>query len=439
MKRAEKIAAALVALLVCWLHLPTAERGPWPPRFSSFTLSNGLEADYLQGKTSALSVVQVLVRGGSRMDPAGREGLTCLTLSLVLQIPDSTLVHRLMEMGSTYYQSLENDYGLITIVCQSRFLDETLKIICPVMADPLLSGLRINAIKDHMKALQKSENDQPLDRLRLLLAQAFFAGTPCGHSAYGNADSLKAITRDDIAASHRALFCSGNLKVAAASDLDEPAVREIISRRFAAFASGPAVAPPPAAANANPPKELSQRLEQKQSHIAIAWRLGGAEPLGANVIRGVLLETLLGQGAGSRLWALRSRQDLAYAFGAFDLNLSCGSLFCVYVKTESGRGGEGLAALRNILADLWQNGVDEGEFAATQTMAEADLLRRSESKEQLSALPLRLEGLGLGAAFADGFASRLRSVSREEFNAFLRSALSPEGRMEITIGPEAAK
>ena len=149
-----RLLAALLAILAL---LPLrAREGPWPEAPNRFELDNGLAVICFVDSNSSNSVVQILVNGGQRLEAPGKQGLTYLTISLALKVSERVDVRYLMEMGSDYNLSVFPDYALVTVQCQSVFLERTLEILAKQMADPLLTGIRINAVKTRLKNLQKA-------------------------------------------------------------------------------------------------------------------------------------------------------------------------------------------------------------------------------------------------------------------------------------------
>jgi zinc protease len=88
-----------------------------------------------------------------------------------------------------------------------------------------------------------------------------------------------------------------------------------------------------------------------------------------------MLENLLGEGIGSKLWPLRSEMNLAYNLKAKAIQMRKAGILWVYLKTDNSRKEKASDALTKILTDLYQNGVSAEEFAATKIRTRAYFLR----------------------------------------------------------------
>ena len=84
-------------------------------------LENGLTLIYQKDSASAITVVQVLIRGGQQADPDDKQGLAYLTTRLALEIPDNKKAQNLMSQASRIYMTCYGNYSIITITRVSAF------------------------------------------------------------------------------------------------------------------------------------------------------------------------------------------------------------------------------------------------------------------------------------------------------------------------------
>jgi predicted Zn-dependent peptidase len=152
--------------------------------------------------------------------------------------------------------------------------------------------------------------------------------------------------------------------------------------------------------------------------------------------RGVLLETLLGKGPGSRLWPLRVDERLAYGVDADLTWTKSAGILIAHLETGRSKENEAAAALDRTLDALREKGVTEAEMEATRTMARARFLRSTEAK----AARLRTLGLFETLGFTDpGFPlpllEAITGTTAEDMNAFVRQVLDPARALRISVGP----
>lgn len=430
----------LLALLILLLALlPAGVKGssgaPWrlgrEPR--AFTLDNGMTVILQQDASAPITVTQLLVRGGDNDDPPGLGGLAYITARLGLEITEQARLQQLMDFGSSFALSVMGDYSLVTIRSLSRHVDATLDVLSGMMSEPLVSDLRVGALKDHMRHLQKLETDDPDMLMAKTLAAAYFGASGYGAARYGDEASLARIGRKDIQSFFRSHYVAGNMVAVVISDLDEETVKPLIARRLGRFPAGerpPSRSLPPR----RPPPALAVERQTAQTLVSLSVSL--PELNAENFFLGALLESWLGKGIGSRLWPLRSRGNLAYGLNAELQPNRDAMLLNVYMKTEARRSPEARSELERLLKAVGGDGIDEAGLASAKAYARADFWRENESRERRAATLAFLEGSGLSWRLAGDFGERLEKIGLEDFNGFLRAWLAPERWVSLMIGPE---
>jgi len=398
-------------------------------------LTNGLTVISQTDDSSANSVVQLFVRGGSRDDPgAAGSGLAYLTMRLALEVPDQTKLRQLMNFGSSFSLHVSKDYALITIRALSRHLEPTLEILTAIFRQPLFSGLRIDSIKEQMLHLQKKEADDPTELMRSLTAENFFGRRGYGAELFGDEASLAAIGKKDIQEFFNTHFVAANMVAVIISDQGEGALKPMLDRFLGSLPAGQKLPlqPPQAGKAARPAVTVAR--QSAQTLVAYAVLLPALDP--ENFLLASLLENWLGKGIGCKLWSLRDQSDLTYGVNAEVLPQKDAMLLNVFMKTESGRADEARKNLLQILKTLHDNGISEEELSAGRAYVQADFWRENESRERRAATLAFMEGMGLSYRLAGDFHARLGEIQRDRLNRFIREWLAPERWLLLRIGPQ---
>ena len=400
---------------------------------SAFTLDNGMTVILQQDASAPITVVQLLVRGGDNDDPPGCGGLAYLTARLGLEITEQARLQGLMDFGSSFSLAVMGDYSLVTIRSLSRHLDATLDVLAGMMSEPLISDLRVGALKDLMRHLQKMEDDDPDLLMVKTLAATYFGANGYGAARYGNEASLARIGRKEIQSFFRGHYVAGNMVAVVISDLDWETIKPLIARRLGKFPAGERPPSRPLPPRRPPPAGLAVERQTAQTLVSLSVLL--PELNADNFLLAALLESWLGKGIGSRLWPLRSRGSLAYGLHAELQPNRDAMLLNVYLKTEARRSSEAQAELERLLAAISRDGCDAAGLESAKAYAKADFWRENEGRERRAATMAFLEGAGLSWRLAGEFAQRLEKIGLEEFNAFLRARLAPERWFSLLIGP----
>jgi predicted Zn-dependent peptidase len=425
-------------LIAGWLglqayRLPGSDSTDSPDGPKKLIMPDQYSLIYNHDQTSRITWIQILIKGGKAAEPENLKGLAYLTTRLALDIPDESKMLSLMANAAVFSVSVAGDYSLITIGSLSEKLNDTLSALTKVISNPLFSGLRIDRIKELMESIQKMEQDDPLQLMNLAHYRIFFGDRGYGGSAFGSQESLAAIKKKDIINFYEKYFNTSNMVIAVSTDLDENQAKEIIDRHFSRFPVGKPVNLTTQKFTSSALKHENIEKERIQTHISLTALLPELTP--ENFVLGSFLETLLGKGIDSKLWFLRSKNNLAYTVNAEVTQMKDGGFLSIYMKTSNQKKEEALSLLNKIIQDVQSKGLDADEFRVTQTCAKAEFLRQNETKERRTLNLAYFEALGLGYDFYDKFFSLIDRISLEQMNEFIKKYLASENIFEVSIGP----
>ena len=403
-----------------------------PPK--QLSLENGLTYIYQKDVSSAVTVVQVLIRAGKRDEPKGKEGLAYLTTRLAIAIPDQRKVQDLMDQATRLTMDSKSDYSFINISCLSENLDDSLETMTKIMRDPLFSGLKIDGIKKQMNRRRESAEDDSIQVAHDACFEIFFKDTPYGSSMFGTEESVKAIKKKDIENFYKSHFVARNMVVVCTSNLEEEEISKLVEKYFIKFPASTLSEPEPL--TINPPSEKSHSLERDTEQTLASYAFPLPRINARNLILAYMLENLLGKGFNSRLWPLRQKEKLAYLVNSRANQLKEGGFIEAYLETENSKKDLAMDALNKVLLELYEEGVSEKELQVTKTNSKANFLRNNETKNVRSITIAYFEALGVGYDFINRYFSEIDATSLEEFNAYIKEMLNPEKGISIAVGPK---
>lgn len=399
------------------------------------TTSNGLSLVYQKDKSSAVTVFNLVIKGGKRAEPVGNDGLAYLTTRLSLEIPDRGKVQDIMSQATRISMNSKGDYSVITVSCLSENLEDVAELTSKIILDPLFSGIRIDNIKKMMNHLRKAEADDSPNAAYNAAIETFFKGMSYGKSVLGTEETLKAIKKKNIQDFYKKYFVAGNMVITVITDFDEELTFRILEKHFSPIPLGKA--PTPEAITLSPLQENSLVLEKEaqQTLISRVFLLPRITP--KSYILASLIKNLLGQGVNSRLWSsLRIKEKLAYNVNARATLMKGAGVLEAYLETDNGKRESAAEALKMVLVNLYEHGVTEEELDITKTHYKSYFMRENETKENRAHSLSSFEGLGFGFDFFTKFFQNVDNVTLEDINTFIKEYLKPDQGLEITIGPK---
>jgi predicted Zn-dependent peptidase len=247
--RAWLAAAAVCALAVTISAQETLDRRKAPapgkapvlrvPAWTRSTLGNG--ADLIVSEKHDLPLVSFTVTflgGANQFEPAGREGLASLAAALLSEGTKTrdgeALSNALQLLGTSVSAGIGGESGSIGFVSTSAKFPATLDLL----ADMLLNSTFPEAGLERLRGQRLVGLTQARAQPRAIADRVFpriLYGDAHPYGRVVTEQSLKAITRDDIAAFHSRYFQPARALVAVVGDVTAPAATRAIEKALAAW------------------------------------------------------------------------------------------------------------------------------------------------------------------------------------------------------------
>ena len=231
------ITAAMVAVAAIRLGAqatkpPVAKPAPVYafPKVQTRTLPNGLVVQIVEDHALPLVAVRTVIEGGALLDPAGKEGLYALDLSL---LRDGTAAMN----GEQLAQAIDQMGATVTPTSFTAITDELAQAL-PLMGEMLMHPTFPAEAVDRRKAattstLQRAEGQAPTAANRILNAVLFGPDHPLGRTA--TPASIAAITRDDLVRFHDANVRPQNVTLVIVGDVVPATVMPLVTRVFGSW------------------------------------------------------------------------------------------------------------------------------------------------------------------------------------------------------------
>jgi zinc protease len=234
----------------------------------------------LPTKTPVVSL-RLAFRAGSVDDPAGKEGLTSLTLRLLVEggtksYSSAQLLDALYPLAAEIDGSTDKELSVLYARIHKDKLDAFFKIFSEVLLEPRFDEAQLARLKtqalDTIKNRLRSENDEALGKIEL--DALLYAGHPYGHFIGGTVSGLTSITMDDVKAHWKNVFTQDRLIIGLAGPVDAKLEKQLKDAAKKLPEKGaPAVVLPPA------PGPHGQAVVVKKETASTAVSLGFTTPL----------------------------------------------------------------------------------------------------------------------------------------------------------------
>jgi predicted Zn-dependent peptidase len=253
----------------------------------------------------------------------------------------------------------------------ARVLDADLPLAVDVLSDMVIGSLitpkDVDAERNVVLEEIAMNDDDPSDTAHEAFTAKLFGDTPLGRPILGTADSINAITREQIFEHYQVRYTPEHLVVAAAGNLDHEAVVRLVAQAFGPVLDHAAEPAPPRLNGTNPGSGtegagttlVSRGIEQANLVL-------GSEALSRTDDRRFALGVLnaaFGGGMSSRLFQeVREKRGLAYSVYSFAAQHADTGMWGIYVGCLPAKADEVLGICTEEITRLVEGGLTDAEL-----------------------------------------------------------------------------
>jgi predicted Zn-dependent peptidase len=318
----------------------------------------------------------------------------------------------------------------------AKVIDRHVPLAVDVLTDMLLNSTFDPAelAKEQKVVLEEIRmyDDNPDDMTHDLFTRTMWSDSHLGEPTIGYANTVSALTRDDLREHMRLRYAPNAVVVAAAGNVDHDDLVALFGKAFEHF-KGAAELPIPQRPTLTP-AALIKRKDTEQAYVVL-----GTEGLSQRDERRYTLsvmDTIFGGGMSSRLFQeVREKRGLAYTVYSFQQTYRDAGLFAVSAGTSPSSVQECVDVIVEELLLLAERGVTDAELRLAKEHIKGNLTLSLESTSG------RMIRLGRGE-FALGrflpieeIEEKIEAVQKDEILALAAELLVPEKLGMCVLGP----
>ncbi len=388
-------------------------------RFHETRLANGLRVIPEVNPEARSAAMGYFVRTGARDETPEESGVSHFLEHMVFKGPEGMSA----EEVNLAFDALGAQYNAFTSEENTVFYGAVLPELLPDLLS-LFSRLMRPALREEDFATEKKVileeialyADRPdfvaYERAR----EHYFKNHPLANRVLGTEESIRALTRDQMAAYHDRRYRTGNLVLAFAGNLDWERIVDLAARLTDGWPAGePGRSYPPF----SPPRDDIREGYSRARQLYLVGLFPGYAAQDDRRYAASVLASILGDAGNSRLhWALVDKGLVEHASAGHEENDGLGS-FYVYAAARPENEEAVYQAVREELGRLADDPPGEEELARAKTKAKTQIVFAGETPMR------RLFHLGLSYVYAGRYISlsevlsRIEAVKRDDLAALL--------------------
>lgn len=456
MSRAVPLACAIAAAGLCLAPAGAAEIPPRPEQltFSPLhfdvpdnqamrgMLRNGIAVYLAEDRQLPLVSVQVFLRGGQYLEPAGKEGVAALTGTVWRTGGAGALDPRALDEELDFLAAVLNTTvgpltSSVSLNLLSKDLDRGLALLMDVLTQPRFATDRLDRAKDEMLADMRRRNDDTSDIEqrewnRLLYGDEYWMNRLATQA------SVESIGTGDLAAFHRRLAHPANVVVAVAGDFDRAVMMRKLNGTLGAWRpaeGGPVPPVPQPGSPAAPGVYLVHKGDVNQGRVSIGHR-GARRPVDDEMAISLGNDILGGGGFTSWITSrVRSDEGLAYSAGSrFQIGDFIPGGFRAFFQSRSATCARAAEITIELMKRLRVSEVGEKELATSKNSFIETFPRTFETRTRTAVRFALDEVTGLPRDHWKTYRDRVRAVDAAALLAAARRHIHPDSLIILVVG-----
>ena len=307
--------------------------------------------------------VGVFVKSGSRYELSDKKGISHFLEHAVFKGTKKRTAfevsHEIEKLGGELNAYTSPEYTLFYAKLLGKHSEKGFDVLSDIVKNAVFDEDLIE--KERKVILEEIQEylDSPEDICQTESLHSIWNDDPVANNPLGSKESVKSITRDDLALTFNKLFNKNNILISVAGDIDKKRMESFIETYFSDL-NGKEYFPDVQ----SPSYHFNDRVFKKdstQAHIAVTFkgfRLYTKESLYQSIYT-----TILGGNMSSRLFQkLREEEGLVYTIYVYPVRYFDTGGTVVYASTTPAQSDKVKKGILKEVDNIAKNGVKKGEF-----------------------------------------------------------------------------
>jgi zinc protease len=410
------------------------------PEFHDEVLPSGIRVVTAPVRKLPIATVLVTVDAGSVNEQRGKEGIASLTAAGLLegtkQFDGAELAEKFEQLGTSLESGADWDSAFIRITTLSDKLEEATQLLGEVISSPVFPEREV----ERLKAERLAEILQLESEPRGLADEKFTEFLYSPESRYsrpdeGSAESVSALSREDVEEFYRSSYRSGGTTVIVAGDVTPERVHSMVANAFRKWPAGSANEQPLTTAPRTRRKNVhivhkpdAPQSEVRTGHVGLPRKHPDFFPT-------LVMNAVLGGLFGSRI-NLNLREVHGYTYGAssyYDWRRGAGP----FVVSTAVQSEVTAPALKEILLEIDRirsDKISDEELTLARDYLEGVFPIRYESTAAIAAALAALVIHDLPAGYYDTYRKNIHNVSADAVLEAANAHLHPSELQTVIVG-----
>ncbi len=409
------------------------------PTIQHWQTDNGTRVYFVPAPDLPMVDIEIVFDAGSARD-GEQSGLAMLTNDLLSEGAAGHSADQIAEhfdnLGAKLGNSVDNDMASVSLrsLSEAELLQPAVKMLALLLAKPDFEATAFERIKQQTLIGLKYQEQQPSSIAQKAFYQNVFGKHPYANLSDGTAETVSALTRDDLKAFHGRYYVAKNAIISIVGALERAAAETLAKTIIEQLSPGetPAALPPVI--------ELTQAQTQHIEHPSTQMTILIGQP---GMARGdpdyftlyVGNYILGGSGLVSRLSErIREQRGLAYSTYSYFSPQRVAGPFIASVKTRQDQASEAMALVKQTLEEFIKQGPSEEELKKAKQGITGQFPLRIKSNSNIIGYLSMLGYYRLPLDYLHTFNQNVEGVTVDKIRKAFQQRIQPNKLVTITVG-----
>lgn len=401
------------------------------------TSPGGIDAWLVEESSIPFVAIEIVFDGGATLDLPGKRGATNLMMALLEEGAGDLDAREFQEareaLAATYSFRARDDTVSVSAVFLTETQDEAIALLRSALIDPSFNPAAIERVRAQVQSGLLSDAQDPNSIATSTFNAEAFGDHPYGSSLDGTAETVAALTRDDLIDAHRNALVKGRVHVGAAGDISADELGLLIDELLGELPDdGPPI-----------PPRIDYSLEGGTTIVPYATPQSVALFSQAGITRDdddffaafLLNQILGGSGRESRLmYEVREKRGLTYGVSSFLVPRDLSELYMGRVASANGTIAEAIDVIRDQWALAATEGVSQEELDEAKTFITGSYPLRFDGNAEIAGILVGMQSQDLPVEYIENRNDLVNAVTLEEINRVAAELLDPDGLHFVVVG-----
>ena len=402
------------------------------------TSPGGIKAWLVEDHSIPFTALSLMFKGGASLDAPEKRGAISMMTALLEEGSG--------EMNSVQYAEAVEGLGAITrfdagddaLTVNARALtenrDQAADLLRQALTEPRFDPDAIERIRAQIQSVIRSEATDPNAIANKELARQAWGDHPYATSVNGTAESIAAITRDDLIDAKNRILARDRVVVAAAGDIDAAELGKLIDRILGGLPeAGSVPLPEPAKLQLTGGVTV---IDWDSPQTVVSFAQPGLPMSDPDYFAAFVADHILGGGGfSSRLMdQIREKRGLTYGVATGLSNGVYGETWMGGMASANQKVAEAVGLIRQEWDRFGEAPVSEKELNDAKTYLTGEYPLRFNGNGQIASILAGMQLIGLPADYVNTRNSKIEAVTAEDVQRVAKRLLHSDQIRFVLVG-----